>query len=239
MGIREESGHFGLWRLCSTTRGTESCVHPDDSPLQLPTHAAWAGALSLIHLFLIASFVVLAIIRVIQVFKDTPDLYLGTKRLCVVKVGVALTCVVIAISVSILASVGDGTFRQFNVYKGWAFWIQIVIVSVDIVMLLVCAFENIQYWQIRMVEPPQPDPTDVYPETFISPDYETFEEPRKVVYVKDASVQSGDSYLQVPDYHARKNQRMFEDTDNRGKTVIVIQDSPHPRKKTVRPTQVI
>lgn len=83
------------------------------------------------------------------------------------------------------------------------FLFQIVIISVDIVLLLVCAFENIQYWQLGMVEPPPPDPTDVYPETFVTPDYEipTDLTGERIVYVKDASVQSElddtDSYLQV------------------------------------------
>ena len=93
-GVREEKGHFGLWRLCSTKSGdpTETCVHPEDSSYQLPTHANAAGAVSILHLILIASFVVLAVIRVLQVSKNAPDLYLGTKRLCIVKVAVALIC---------------------------------------------------------------------------------------------------------------------------------------------------
>lgn len=260
-GVREEKGHFGLWRLCSTKSGesVEVCVHPEDSSYQLPTHANAAGAVSILHLILIASFVVLAVIRVLQISKNAPDLYLGTKRLCIVKVAVALICVVLSISVSILASVGEGRFRQFNVFKGWAFWIQIVIISVDIVLLLVCAFENIQYWQIRMVEPAPPDPTDVYPETFITPDYEipTDFSGERIVYVKDAGVQSElddtDSYLQVPDTiyrtndKSRKKQRSFHEPgevhfDTRGATVITIsgRDSPHPRKKnTAHPTRVI
>lgn len=262
-GIPEERGHFGLWRLCSlkNRETTEVCVHPEDTTYQLPTHANAAGALSIIHLILIGSFVVLAIIRVLQITKHSPDLYLGTKRLCVVKVCIALICVVLSISVSILASVGEGRFRQYNVFKGWAFWVQILIISVDIVLLLVCAFENIQYWQIRMIEPPPPDPTDDYPETFITPDYEIPTDLRgdRIVYVKDASVQSqldgddGDSYLQVPDtiYRSndkqRKKGRSFHEPgevhfDTKGATVITIsgRDSPHPRKKnTAHPTRVI
>ncbi|KFM58744.1 hypothetical protein X975_18746, partial [Stegodyphus mimosarum] len=262
-GIPEEKGHYGLWRLCSTKGNSpvETCVYPEDTTYQLPTYANAAGAISIIHLILIASFVVLAVIRVLQISKNAPDLYLGTKRLCIVKVAVALICVILSITVSILASVGEGRFRQFNVFKGWAFWIQILIISVDIVLLLVCAFENIQYWQVRMVEPPPPDPTDLYPETFITPDYEIPTDLRseRIVYVKDASVQSqldgddGDNYLQVPDAiyrtndKSRKKGRTFVEPgevhfDTKGATVITIsgRDSPHPRKKnTAHPTRVI
>ncbi|GIY89134.1 uncharacterized protein CEXT_704971 [Caerostris extrusa] len=190
-GVKEERGHFGLWRVCSTkNRGAEECVAPRRAPSFPPTRAA-AGVFSIFHLLLIACFLGLSAVRILQIVQRAPDLYLGTKRLCIAKVGVALTCVVISISVSILASVGEGTFKHLNVFKGWAFWIQIVIISVDIVLLLVCAFENIQYWQVRMVEPPPPDPTDLFPETFIVPDYEAdTPSPERVVYVRDAGVQS-------------------------------------------------
>ncbi|GFU98530.1 uncharacterized protein TNCV_3653611 [Trichonephila clavipes] len=188
-GIREERGHFGLWRVCSTKQSVETCVPHENT--QLPTHGVAAGVLSIFHLLLITCFLGLSTVRLLQIVRRAPDLYLGTKRLCIAKVGVAVTCVILSISVSILASAGEGTFKHLNVFKGWAFWIQIVIISVDIVLLLVCAFENIQYWQVRMVEAPPPDPTDLFPETFIVPDYEAeTPTPERVVYVRDAGVQS-------------------------------------------------
>ncbi|XP_054716095.1 uncharacterized protein LOC129225650 [Uloborus diversus] len=262
-GIPDEKGHFGLWRLCSTKGGSyvEDCVHPEDTTYQLPIYANAAGAVSIFHLLIMASFIGLAIIRIIQISREAPDLYIGTKRLCIVKVAVALICVILSITVSILASVGEGNIRQFNVFKGWAFWIQILIISVNIVLLLVCAFENIQYWQVRMIEPPPPDPTDQFPETFITPDYEipTDFGGDRVVYVKDAGVQSqldgydGENYLQVPKPSYRSNDRTHKKSrsyeededdgyDNKGATVITIsgRGSPHPRKKnSAHPTRVI
>ncbi|KAG8190659.1 hypothetical protein JTE90_001268 [Oedothorax gibbosus] len=170
-GVPVERGHYGLWRLCSSKASGGECVHPDSFP-GLPTQAKGAGATALLHLLATAAFAALALVRVAQVVRKKPDMVIGTRRLLFVKVAVALAMVVMSISVCILASVGEGTFKQYEVYKGWAFWIQIVIVSVDIVLLLVCAFENIQWWQMRMTEPPPPDPADLFPETFITPDYD-------------------------------------------------------------------
>lgn len=253
-GIPEESGHFGLWRLCSVKGDSqeEICLHPD-STTQLPTHAAIAAAVSIIHLLMVGSFCILSAIRLLQLARNKPDLYLGTKRLCIVKVSLALICVILSISVSILASVGEGRYRQYTVLKGWAFWIQIIIISFDIVLLLVCAFENIQYWQQRMTEPPPRDPTDEFPETFVTPDYDLPPELKeeKIVYVKDASVQSQlDGYTgnfstdpevvynANPKQERNKIRRSGSEVsdvhfDNRGATVITIssQDSPHPRKR--------
>ncbi|CAL1285515.1 unnamed protein product [Larinioides sclopetarius] len=223
-GIKEERGHFGLWRVCSTKKNIEICVPPEST--ELPTHGAAAGVLSIFHLLLLACFLGLSVVRILQIVKRAPDLYLGTKRLLTTKVGVALTCVVLSISVSILASVGEGTFKHLNVFKGWAFWIQIVIISVDIVLLLVCAFENIQYWQVRMVEPPPPDPTDLFPETFIVPDYEAeTPRPERVVYVRDAGVQSRlDDEISSYDGQTEKRNR----DDRRGR--MYGGGSPHPKR---------
>ncbi|KAF8773848.1 hypothetical protein HNY73_016464 [Argiope bruennichi] len=129
--------------------------------------------------------------------------------------------------VSYLGSVGEGKiFKHLNSIKDGHFWIQIVIISVDIVLLLVCAFENIQYWQVRMVEPPPPDPTDLFPETFIVPDYEAdTPRPERVVYVRDAGVQSRlDDEISSYDGQTEKNTR----DDRRGR--MYGGGSPHPKR---------
>lgn len=253
-GIPEETGHFGLWRLCSVKGNSkdEVCVHPD-STSQLPTHAGLAAAVSIVHLLLVGAFCILSAIRILQIARNRVDLCLGTKRLCIVKVSLALISVILSISASILASVGEGRYRQYTVLKGWAFWIQIIIISFDIVLLLVCAFENIQFWQQRMTEPPPRDPTDEFPETFVTPDYDLPPELReeKIVYVKDASVQSqldgyNGNFSTDPEvvYSANSKQERNKirrsgsgvsdvHFDNRGATVITISshDSPHPTKR--------
>ncbi|XP_067123481.1 uncharacterized protein [Centruroides vittatus] len=117
------------------------------------------------------------VIRIIQIIKKTSKFVIRPNRLCIIKVTLSFIIVIFAILTTVLASIGENRFVDYVVDKGWAFWVQIFILVVDIFLGLVCALENIQYWQQQTFEAATRDPEGEFSETYGNP---TFESPRSV-----------------------------------------------------------
>ncbi|XP_067123474.1 uncharacterized protein [Centruroides vittatus] len=177
-GNQEEVGHYGLWNLCFR-KGQRIIIDCDqlDTFFRRPPHIEAAGYIAIIHILLLLTFLPFAVIRIIQIIKKTSKFVIRPNRLCIIKVTLSFIIVIFAILTTVLASIGENRFVDYVVDKGWAFWVQIFILVVDIFLGLVCALENIQYWQQQTFEAATRDPEGEFSETYGNP---TFESPRSV-----------------------------------------------------------
>lgn len=261
-GNQEEFGHYGLWNICFR-KGPHIVLDCDrlDTFFQRPPNIEAAGYIAIIHILLLLVFLPFAVIRIIQITKKTSKFIIRPNRLCIIKVTLAFILVVFAILTAVLCSIGENRYVDYVVEKGWAFWIQIFILVVDIFLGLVCALENIQYWQQQTFEAATRDPEGEFSETYGNP---TFESPRSVrKYGSELSIAytdaSGQPYPQreiSPKHHQRgpgrsgrpngaiSIDRQITDvrTKEGGATVITIENmtyenpsfkeiSPHSRRK--------
>ncbi|XP_013787988.1 uncharacterized protein LOC106471910 [Limulus polyphemus] len=125
LGNEKEEGHYGFWTLCSVRAPhfTIDC-DPLDTFFKLPPHSGVAGVLAIIHVLIQTLFFIFAVLRVIQVANNAPNICLRPKIICLVKVTLSLILVFLVILVVILVSVRESQFRDYIVWKGDGFWLE-------------------------------------------------------------------------------------------------------------------
>ncbi|XP_055926835.1 uncharacterized protein LOC129958393 [Argiope bruennichi] len=172
LGKPKEDGHYGLWTLCNTKgpHWTEDC-DPLDTFFQLPSFLQVAGIIGIIHLLMLLSLVPLESLWAIERIKNAPGLCLKPKTLCITKISVAFISVIFAILVAIFASVGENRQAEYTVRKEWSFWIQLSVIAVDIIITLVCAIENLRFWQQHIRQ--NVDPEGTWAETYANPTFDS------------------------------------------------------------------
>lgn len=152
-GAAFERGHFGLWTVCSerVPYFYEDCKSMD-TYLKLTQHSAAAGIIAVIHLLCLLSFLPLAVIRVVQLVRNIQDGCIVARVICLAKISVAVTAMTLAVVVVILSTFGTDQPKFYDVDRGWAFWLQVMVLVVDIFLVLVCSLENIQFWRLQAMQ---------------------------------------------------------------------------------------
>ncbi|XP_077494255.1 uncharacterized protein LOC144104896 [Amblyomma americanum] len=192
-----ERGHFGLWYVCSehVPFFFEDCESPL-TYLRLTGMSTAAGALAIIHLLFLLGAFPLILMRTVQAIRSIQDGCLDVHFLCLAKTTVTVIGLVLAVIVVILGSMGTDHPSNYEVLQGWAFWIQVVILIIDIFLVLVGALENIQLWKLQnMQEAANTGGGGSYQDDFS----ETYSNPgfgRQPVY--DAQQRAYDNELPVP-----------------------------------------
>ncbi|XP_029848256.2 uncharacterized protein LOC8030481 [Ixodes scapularis] len=145
-----ERGHFGLWWVCAERVPFffEDCDSPS-SRLSLTGLSTAAGVLAVFHLLALLGFLPLALIRVVQLARNLDEGCFDARFMCLTKITVAVVALVLAVVVVVLGSMGTEQPRFYQVQRDWAFWIQVVILVIDIFLVLICALENIQFWRLQ------------------------------------------------------------------------------------------
>ncbi|XP_076332310.1 uncharacterized protein LOC143237204 isoform X1 [Tachypleus tridentatus] len=172
LGNEKEEGHYGFWTLCSlrAPHFTVDC-DPLDTFFKLPPHSGVAGALGITHLLIETLFFIFAVLRVIQVVNNAPNICLRPKIICLVKVTLSVVLVFLVILVVILVSVGENQLHDYIVWKGAGFWLEVAVLVLNVLLTLTCAFENIQYWQLANLEAATRDPMGDMAETYGNPSF--------------------------------------------------------------------
>lgn len=217
-----ERGHFGLWYVCSehVPFFFEDCKSPI-TYLRLTGLSTAAGALAIVHLLFLLGAFPLILVRMVQSIRNIEDGCLEVRFLCLAKTTVTVVALVLAVIVVILGSMGTDHPDNYEVLQGWAFWIQVVILIIDIFLVLVGALENIQLWKLQNMQQAANASGSSYQDDFS----ETYSNPgfgRQPVY--DVQQRAYDSELTVPPPPAA----LSEGSDFNGSTAGLPPPPPLP-----------
>ncbi|XP_064489820.1 uncharacterized protein LOC135401374 isoform X2 [Ornithodoros turicata] len=171
-----ERGHFGLWTVCSERIPFfyEDC-NSLDTYLKLTGHSSAAGIIGVVHLLCLLVFLPLAVVRVVQVMRNLEDGCIIARVMCLTKITVAAVTLTLAVVVVILSSIGTDQPGFYEVQKGWAFWVQVVVLVVDIFLVLICSLENIQHWRLQTLQEAATSSNyqdDDFSETYSNPNFD-------------------------------------------------------------------
>lgn len=196
-----ERGHFGLWQVCSRRVPFffEDCESPITYLMLTPLSTA-AGALAIIHLLVLVAALPLVLVRIVQSLRGGQD---GHRGLGLATITVVVVALVLAVIVVILGSMGTDQPSQYQVQRGWAFWIQVAVLVVDMCLVLAVALGNVQQlWMGRNTaqEEAASSYQDDFSETYSNPGFGQ----RPPVY--DAQQRAYDTELPPP----------IEDDDDNG-----------------------
>lgn len=80
---------------------------------------------------------------------------------------------ILAVLVVVLGSMGTEQPKYYHVQRGWAFWVQVVILVVDIFLVLLCSLENIQFWKLQTLRDNATSSSyrDDFSETYSNPNF--------------------------------------------------------------------
>lgn len=172
LGKGEEKGHYGLWTLCSTKapHWVEDCDLLDTF-FQMPRYSRLSGIVGILHLVLLLILLPLGSMRTVQIIRNVPDWGIKPNILCIIKVSVAFVCVILAMLVAILISLGEDKSKEYTVKKSWSFWVQVSVIAADVITTFVCVTESIRYWQEHMRD--NSDPTGARAETYGNPSFDS------------------------------------------------------------------
>ncbi|XP_075531184.1 uncharacterized protein LOC142564177 [Dermacentor variabilis] len=218
-----ERGHFGLWYVCSQRVPFffEDCEAPI-TYLRLTGLSTAAGALAIIHLLILFGALPLIVIRLVQSIRNIEDGCLDVRFLCLAKTTVTVVALILAVIVVILGSMGTDQPAYYEVQQGWAFWVQVVILIIDIFLVLVGALENIQLWKLQNMQEAANTGTSSYQDDFS----ETYSNPgfgRQPVY--DVQQRAYDTELPAPPPSPPAE---LEDSDFNGSTAGLPPPPPLP-----------
>lgn len=143
-----ERGHFGLWHVC--TRRVpfffEDCEAPITYLMLTPLSTA-AGSLAIIHLLVLVAALPLLLVRLVRDLRGSQG---ELRQLSLAKITVVVVALVLAVIVVILGCMGTDQPAYYQVQRGWAFWVQVAVLVVDMCLVLAVALGNVQQlWQTR------------------------------------------------------------------------------------------
>lgn len=118
-----------------------------------------AGIVAIVHAVSLGLFFPLALLRVRQLGHHKPDLILSAATVGVLKISLAIISTVLGALVLTLVTIKESlaestvlyrlyAYKNFSLQKGWAFWMEVAIVTLDLIILVLCATENIQLSKI-------------------------------------------------------------------------------------------